>query len=183
MPYAIEFYLDNNSSKKISKVIKELELNNVNIEGGTHPHITVAIYNTLPISSMINELLEFISSISLLNITFSSFGVFPGEKTHVIFLAPVVTREMIETHEKFYEKFKHYEDMSWDMYKPGKWVPHCTLGFDVNDKMLHQSMDIIKKIQFPFECIIDKFGIIKFNPNEKVFESTLETQRDSSRGL
>jgi len=173
MPYAIEFYLDNISTKKIRNVIKELENNNVNIDSGTLPHITLAIYKTLPIECMIKEIQEFIPNIPPLSITFSSFGVFPGDKSHVIFLAPVVTREMIEIHEMFHKQFKHYEEMSWDMYKPEKWVPHCTLGFDVNNKMLHQSVDIIKKIPFPFKCFVEKMGILKFKPNEKVFEKTL----------
>jgi len=65
MPYAIELYLDDSSSKKINDIRNKLLSNNITIDEGTDPHISLAIYEDIPVEMFSNELKTFAKKINL----------------------------------------------------------------------------------------------------------------------
>jgi hypothetical protein len=43
MPYAIELYLDDESSTQVEKIQKKFQENGINIDKGTKPHVSLSI--------------------------------------------------------------------------------------------------------------------------------------------
>ncbi|WP_427340734.1 hypothetical protein [Caloranaerobacter sp. DY30410] len=76
MPYAIELYFDIESTKKVDKIRNQLELNSINVDKGTKPHISLAIYEDIPIESFKEELQMFSYKVKPFDITLSSVGMF-----------------------------------------------------------------------------------------------------------
>lgn len=172
MPYAIELYFDEESKKKVDQIRNQLEFNSINIDKGTKPHISLAIYEDIPIERFKEDLQMFSNELKPFDITLSSVGMFVTQEP-VIYLAPTVTKELLDIHEKFHIFFEKYNNQTWDYYLPGKWVPHCTLAMNLNDKMVNKTIDICRNSQLPINVKINWIGILEFKPNKQLIEYKL----------
>lgn len=99
MPYAIELYLDDESTSKIDKIRSEFKKNEISIDEGTEPHVTLSIYQDIPLDIFENKLKLFAKEIQSFEIIYSSIGIFTNDNP-VIFLAPVVTSLLLDVHNK-----------------------------------------------------------------------------------
>lgn len=173
MPYAIELYLDNKSSEIIKSIREDLRSSKINVDEGTDPHITLAIYDNFKLDIFTEKLKQFSDRLSSEDVTFSSMGIFVLERP-VLFLAPVVTKILLSIHSDFYGYFKKYNEKAWDYYKPGSWVPHCTLGIELTWEMVKRANDIIKDLTLPIHGRLEKIGILEFKPNRHLAEFKLK---------
>lgn len=169
MQYAIELYFDDEGTKKVNKIRNELIKNGLIIDEGTNPHVTLAIFKDLDIKNLIDELKEFTKDLSPFSLTFSSVGMFTSEIS-VVFLAPIVTSNLLKVHQKFYDYFKIYEKNASSYYLPNNWVPHCTLTMD---NKIKETFDVLKKIKLPFKVSVTKIGVLEFYPNRQIFEMNI----------
>ncbi len=172
MPYAIELYLDDESTAKIDKIRLEFKKNKISIDEETKPHVTLSIYQDIPLDIFEDKLKLFAKEIQSFKVIYSSIGIFTNDNP-VIFLAPVVTLQLLDVHNKFYDFFKEYSNKAWDYYKPNQWVPHTTLCISLSEGMLKKSSDIIKNLEFPMESRFEKIGILEFNPNKSISQFKL----------
>lgn len=62
--------------------------------------------------------------------TFSGFASFETELP-VILLAPGTNPILVDVHCGFHAYLDKYKSAVWEFYKPGAWVPHCTLCLDL----------------------------------------------------
>ncbi len=169
MPYAIECYLDEKSSEIIRNIWTQLELNHINTDKGVKPHVSLMIYEEIPIENFKEKLLEFSKNIKPINILLSSLGLF-CINSPVLFLSPVVSHDLLELHSFFNNFFKEYKDHAWQYYLPGKWVPHCTLALDITWDDVKKAMEICKKITLPLQVTLNRIGILEFRPNKQLVE-------------
>ncbi len=171
MPYAIEFYLDGGASTKVEQIHFMLQENGIRIDEGTMPHVSLCIYEELPLVEFEAELKQFAKTIKPFEVTFPKVDVFKTERP-VIFLAPQLSQGLLEAHEKFHDNFKKYSDSVWEYYKPKVWGPHCTLCMDLSQGMYSKAMRILTNVQLPIKGTFERIGILKFRPNEQL--STFE---------
>ncbi|KPU26288.1 hypothetical protein TR13x_10765 [Caloranaerobacter sp. TR13] len=172
MPYAIELYVDTESSKTIDEICNKLASEGISIDKGTKPHISLAIYEDIPIESFKKELQMFSYKTKPFDITLSSVGMFVTESI-VIYLAPTVTKELLGIHSEFHNSFKKYRSKAWDYYLPNRWVPHCTLAMNLNDEMVNKTINICRGLELPINVKINKSGILEFKPNKQLIEYKL----------
>jgi len=59
----------------------------------------------------------------------------------VVFLAPVVTAELLEIHRSFHEGLEARYILSDSYYLPERWVPHCTIS---QEEQIHDTLDIVR---------------------------------------
>lgn len=72
----------------------------------------------------------------VLEITFPHMGLFPGG---VLFLGVAPTEALITLHQQVYEASTPGPEAPWiDLYKPGRWVPHCTVAMEMPNTSLGQ---------------------------------------------
>lgn len=167
MPYAIELYLDKETSMKINEIYSTLRESGINIDEGTRPHVSLCIYEYLPIVEFENDLKQFAKETRPFEVIFSHVDAFQTEQP-VIFLAPEITPELLDVHRKFHDSFSKYGDDVWEYYKPKVWVPHCTLCMDLSQDMYKSATEILKGVKLPINARFEKIGTLEFRPNKQL---------------
>ena len=101
MGYAVELFLDEPEAQRVRQAFAAT--GSPLVQTGTFPHISLAVFETVPVDvPRLTAVVEgFARHTARLDVRFASFGMFPGEKI-VVFLAPVVTRELLAVHTAFH---------------------------------------------------------------------------------
>ena len=166
MSFAVVLYFDPQTEIAVAAIREKL------IQRGIHPipdgmqnqpHLTLGMWNGGTPPGFPEALERFAGSLSRTRLLFSSAGVFPTREG-VIFLAPVVTPELLDLHERFHRAVVPTGLEADRHYLPGFWVPHCTLAVYLADWEMHSAVDIAREAPMPFEGIIEAVGIVEFPP-------------------
>ena len=170
MNYAIELYFDDESSRRIDTIRHLLESNNVTVDIGTLPHISLAGFTDVTDEDgLIGEITNFSKREMNLHLELSSIGIFPTSES-VIFLAPKVTQQLLAFHRDFLQFMSKYSTNLNIYYNDDLWVPHCTLGIHMSDDELINAIRLLKNNNdLPIPVTIKKIGILTFQPNKQVF--------------
>ena len=102
MPFAIELTLDaeaGDAVRALWRALADAGIDSFMLRSGAAPHITLAVYDDLDIDAYVTTLGAFATAVAVHAVTFASIGVFPT--TGVVFLAPVVTPELLAIHARF----------------------------------------------------------------------------------
>ena len=81
-----------------------------------------------------------------------------------MFLAPTVTAELLELHAVFHRRFRHLGGASWEHYRPGTWVPHCTRATDLETNRFGDALAIAARMPLPLEARLVEVAIVEFRP-------------------
>lgn len=172
MPYAIELYFDDKSTMEVEEIWSKLRERNISLDEGTNPHISLAIYEDIDVEYFKEKLQVFAKGMEPFDLKLASVEMFATDKP-VVFLSPTVTEELLYLHEKFHKYFKEYDTVEWDYYKPGNWVPHCTLAMNLSKNMVQETLDVCQEISLPIDIKIKGIGILEFKPNKQLVKYML----------
>ncbi len=175
MPYAIELYFEKESAKKVQEMKTKLKAKGIDIDEGTRPHISLSIYEDLNIGDFKGKLQRFAKTRKCFGINLGSIGIFATEFP-VVYLAPTVTIDLLKLHQDFHTYFGEYDSSTWDYYRPGIWVPHCTLAMNLKDEKVKEAVEISREFSLPINVVLDKIGVLEFSPNKHLFEFELGKQ-------
>lgn len=178
MAFAIELFFDRANSLKIVhtwSILREQGAGSYLIESGSQPHITLAVFNEVDvnkINSILNRISQEVNSFSL---CLSSLGTFLTDEG-TVFLAPVVTEQLLSIHRMVHELTNEYDEEKWVHYLHGKWVPHCTMTTNNSKEEGIRALDIIKNQFRPIDVIVERIGLVEFRPIKKHSEFALMFQ-------
>jgi hypothetical protein len=113
--------------------------------GRHRPHATLLNATTLSGSTALVETLQALVGADLF---FDSLAIFPGP-TSVLFLAACVTPPLLSTHSAVHELVSTDQTEPWPRYRPGSWVPHCTLAGGLNAQAVSKAFELLH----PFRAI------------------------------
>ncbi|PEY34656.1 hypothetical protein CN354_17170 [Bacillus cereus] len=149
--------------KKFSKHVKEIRegLTDIVHNGDLEPHITLADYHTLDLKTYRAKLERFTENIGCFPVSFSSVGTFPTNGT--IFLAPTVTKGLLEVHHSFHNHFKDFQDQPHSYYVPEKWVPHCTIANRLEREQFVRVMEFVYKEFRVQTAVVESLKLIRVN--------------------
>lgn len=180
MGYSVELHFDANSELIIKEYWKILYDNNggefMHLNG-CKPHISLAVYYSE--MENLDKLKEIVlinfKTISKFKLQFSSIGVFPGEE-RVTFLNPKPSSKLLNIQGKLYyeirkNKIKKYY---WGHYKPGVWVPHCTMIVNETIEKNLIGMEILSRKFEPFEATVSSVALVEFYPFKNILELELK---------
>ena len=106
--------------------------------------------------------------------TFASLGVFFNGADGIVFLAPVVTHELLSIHGAFHAAFAHYAVAELDYYLPGNWVPHCTLALNVPRDRVPAVVDASSRLAgLPLRGRFESMGLFQFQPAKDIYTAPL----------
>lgn len=171
MPYAVVFYLDSQTSEPIQRIIKELAINHAAPylhESSILPHITLAIYNDLDCRTCEEKIAKLASQMNIFDLNFSYLGVFHSDNP-VVFLGPTTTQELISIHQQVHETLQEIGTQTWELYQPGRWVPHCSLAVNFLPEMLEKVITTCMQITLPLTIPIAALGVIQFEPVQPLY--------------
>ena len=172
MPYAVELALDPSSAAVVRRIWDELDRAGITwmARSGAHPHMTVGIWETLDVDETARELTRLAGETPPVRLALASVGLFPGV---AVFLAPVVTAELLDLHERVHPKLDRLGAGAWDHYRPGAWVPHCTLATDLAPDQFGTALAIAGRAPLPLECRLVEVGIVEFRPVKQLVSRVL----------
>lgn len=105
---------------------------------------------------------------------FSSLGIFPGPPA-VVFVAPVVTGELLEFNRRCHMVLSDCATGPWEHYLPGHWVPHCTLAQDLPPERAAEAIEQCGRLVLPFRAMLAEIGIVEFRPVKHRYAARFQT--------
>ncbi len=128
--YALVLQLDPDSEREIDSLrnrLASMGLGSPMHAGAAPPHLSLGVCRELDVERLTRYLSMNGRVRPSLELDFSGIGIFPTADG-VVYLAPVVTGELVAFHREIYPIFLNAATEPLAYYTPGRWVPHCTIG-------------------------------------------------------
>lgn len=169
MPFAIELFFDpaaDRAVRSIWRALADAGISRTMVDLGSHPHVSLADTEDLDAERFRPVLEAFAREVPPLKCSLASMGLF---LTHegVVFLAPVVTRNLLDLHEAFHRRFGEYGARCSAYYMPGNWVPHCTLAMGVTPTAMGEAMRLCADATLLGR--FDRIALVEFRPVRVVY--------------
>lgn len=180
MPYAVHLFFDPETEHAITTIWQEMVDANVAPymnTSGNRPHISLALSDELDLAACEERLKAFAARSEPLPVSFQSLGIFPTQEP-VVFTAPVVTQELLTLQRKVDELLEGCcRWPEFDYYRPGNWIPHCTLAMEFDQALLHRALEIATHLKLPLNGQIVGLGAIEFRPVKHLYAFPLGKDR------
>ena len=172
MPYALELGLDDHAAAIVRRLWHDLEDEGIvhMARSGARPHVSVGIWDSLDRDAAEAELTRFAGEAAPVPITLASVGFFPQV---AVFLAPTVTSELLALQAGLHARFSRVGAAPWEHYRPGGWVPHCTLATDVTPEQFTRALEVARRVALPIACRLVEIGIVEFRPVKQLISRPL----------
>jgi 2'-5' RNA ligase len=138
--YAVELLFDPEADAAVREVWREVAAqtgNSVLPDLAGQPHITLAVHEEQDAPQLDRAVRAFQAPAT--PFLLGSAGSFPGNEG-VAFLAPVVTDELLDLHRRWHAA----SPGSHEHYRPGHWVPHCTVGILLEGPALSEALEVAR---------------------------------------
>ena len=137
MVAAIELFLDVDATRRIRTLWQALEAEGVPtlatlLEQKHRPHVSLAVARTLPPADVVSALDGLRVAVPL-ELGLDFVGQFVGR---VLWLGVTPTAELLAHHAAVQERLSAAGVEPWDLYRPGRWVPHCTVSMRVPNPLM-----------------------------------------------
>ncbi|WP_345627394.1 2'-5' RNA ligase family protein [Rugosimonospora acidiphila] len=137
MVAAIELYLDTDATRRIRALWHALEAEGIptlaSLLNERHrPHLSLAAAHRLA-PDAVAEALRDLDVGRGLALELDFVGQFVGR---VLWLGATVTEELLAHHRAVHERLTAAGVEVWDHYRPGRWVPHCTVSMRVPNPLM-----------------------------------------------
>jgi 2'-5' RNA ligase len=166
MPYAVELFLDEPAEAEIRRFWDHLDglgLRNEMNAIRARPHVSLGVCEELDVGRFSAVLAKFADQVRTLEFSFASVGAFLTSE-RVLFLAPVVTPELLALHETFHQMFMQHAGAPWDHYFSPNWVPHCTVAARLPLDEFATAFSACQKLPLPLHGRFEWLGLVQFLP-------------------
>ncbi len=137
MVAALELYLDTDATRRVRALWDALEVDGVQslrslLEQRHRPHLSLAVADRLD-PRQVTDALAGLPAAPPLRLSFQYVGQFVGR---VLWLGPTPTAELLDHHAAVHDRLTRAGVAVSELYRPGQWVPHCTLSMRVPNTLL-----------------------------------------------
>lgn len=177
MSFAVELHIDEANAAPIIALSDTIyaQCGGASLTGmGGHPHLSLTVFAELADPTAVAALLaEFAAETPPIPVTLSAIGVFSGTQG-VVYLAPVVTAELLALHARFHERFAQLAIVGNAYYLPGNWIPHCTVGFELPADNMGQAVALCQQADVFRAVTLTTIRLIEFWPVRPIFTYHLQ---------
>jgi len=174
MGFAVELQVDNESAASIlaltAAIHRQCGGEDLTMAGG-HPHISLAGFDQIALAQISARLADFAATTPAFAATLSSVGVFPN--AGVVYLAPVVTQQLLTIHARFQRMLEPLGLSSNPYYWPGSWIPHCTVGLNLPVDAIGQAVLLCQQASVFGAVTLARLRLIEFWPVREIFTFNL----------
>ncbi|HEY5039879.1 MAG TPA: 2'-5' RNA ligase family protein [bacterium] len=166
MPFAIVLLFDEKSDKavrRLGRLLEKKQVPSIFLELGADPHLSLADFEDFDFERLFPRLKKIVSDFYPMPFSLSSLANFPG-KAGVLFLAPIVTVELLQFHSRLHKSIRSVVQEMNPFYVPGHWVPHCTVAMNLSPKKIVKGFRIIREINFPISGRYNRLALVKTYP-------------------
>jgi len=134
---ALELYLDVEATRRVRTLWKALEDEGIptlaSLLNQKHrPHVSLAVARQLAPDAVASAL-DGLPVGRGLRLDLDFVGQFVGR---ILWLGVVPTAELLDHHRVVHERLATAGVETWDVYQPGRWVPHCTISMRVPNPLM-----------------------------------------------
>ena len=140
---------------------------------GGLPHLSLTVFDQLDPAPMAAQLAEFAAATPTLTVTFAAVGVFPI-KQGIVYLAPVVTAELLALHARFHQLLTSVTLISNPYYLPGHWMPHCSVGINLPADKIGQAVMLCQQADVFHPVTLATVRLIEFHPVRPIYTYQLQ---------
>lgn len=144
MLHAVFLTFDDETTAALDRIARQIEP----IPGPIPPHITLGMLEIEDQTGLERTIRSLAAEVGPFPVVFSSIGCFPGDQA-VLFAAPVVTETLLATHQRFDDAFAAISPSIERLYRPGTWVPHCTLAMRLGPERIDQAFTTARTLSLP----------------------------------
>lgn len=172
---AVELYFDPNTTARIKKLWKRT--NSILPSLGAEPHLTLSLNELNALNDLVPLVERFSENQVSIDISLSSIGIFPTNEG-VIYLAPVVTQQLLEVHARFHNMLRAHQISVTQYYMPDQWVPHVTIGQDVPSEQINEVIRESRRSMVFGPIRITSIGVVEYRPVISVCQFDLLDKKD-----
>ena len=175
MAFAVVLYFEEKHEKEFLKIWKALAKKSLTtdlVKAEIRPHITLAIYDELNCQPCEPQLANIAAQTRPIEFQITHLGLFTIPEP-VVFAAPTFTQEFLGFHQHLHDVLVSESKKPWEMYLPGRWVPHCTLALGFDLKNLGRIFDKCLELKLPMEVQANQVGVVEFQPMKDIFKYRL----------
>jgi len=177
MVFAVELYFDGRADTVIRQdweKLAKIGVTSAMLKPGYRPHITLGVSDEIAESTLLEWLNQFVHTVLPFSLTISYVGAFPGDEG-VVFYGVTVTETLVDLHNRFWAGYEKLVRKSWDDYRPGSWVPHCTLGYGLSTSQISKAVSTCRELSLPIRLQVESLGLVRVSPSgaEELFMNKL----------
>ncbi|SDT75476.1 2'-5' RNA ligase family protein [Actinoplanes derwentensis] len=136
MVAALELHLDVDTTRRIRTLWRALDAEGIPSLGSLHqkhrPHLSLAAAHRIDPEAVAAALAGFPVGRGL-SVSFDFVGQFVGR---VLWLGVTMTPELLDHHREVHDRLAAGGVEIWEHYRPGRWVPHCTISLRVPNPVM-----------------------------------------------
>ncbi|MDG4825628.1 2'-5' RNA ligase family protein [Asanoa sp. WMMD1127] len=141
MVAALELYLDTDATRRLRALWQALEAEGIptlaSLQDSKHrPHVSLAAASRLSPAAVADALGSFPVGRGL-ELEMDFVGQFVGR---VLWLGVTPTAELLDRHRAVHDRLAAGGVEVWEHYRPGRWVPHCTVSLRVPNPLMGQAV-------------------------------------------
>lgn len=165
--YLLSLYFDKKTSHDLKYHMNHIaQITNNDTMNDVLPHITLLAFDCLNIDKILCELDNIFRNRQQRTIQFVSFGVFPP---YVIFVQPVLSKELHELSVRTYQCLEHIEGVQLShYYQPFHWIPHATVAKRLNQEEMKKAFQYLHQNFSSLHGMITAIGLSKTNPYQDI---------------
>lgn len=163
MVAALECYLDTHATRRVRALWDAYEAAGIPSLRGLadrrhRPHVSLVAADVLD-PEVVAAALDGMPVAPPLRLDFQYVGQFVGR---VVWLGPSPTAELLSHHEQVYARLAAAGIEVYDVYRPGAWVPHCTLSMRVPRPMITEAVRLALEV-LPITATITAAAVADHN--------------------
>lgn len=166
MPYAVELHFDDESRAALVTLSTQIQATCGGMDlvaSGGAPHLSLALFAAPDLAQLQSLLATFAQRCAAFPVHFAAVGTFPGPQG-VLYLAPVVTLQLLTLHRDFHAQLAATGLSFNALYQPDRWVPHCTIGFQLPVAAIGAAVDLCRAAPWPTTVAVSAIRLIAFSP-------------------
>ena len=171
MGFAVEMYFDDPSEQAIRKMWAAA--GSSLLEMNAAPHISLSLHEDVDTARMDRLLREFTARTPCLPVSFPALGSFLSPEG-VIYLAPAVTEPLLGLHRAFHQALDEAGIPSHPYYRPGGWMPHCTVDMNLSADELQRKFSVCREFPPLIGAKVVSIGLISYQPVVDLFRHPLK---------
>src|ERR1700738_232590 len=142
------------------------------------PHLTLAIYDTDEMNEQAAcaAVAQAAVGRAELRITFGRIRAFQGPPL-VLWLDPEPQEPLLRLHSIIHAKID--PTLCRSCYRPGQWIPHCTLGTRIRDERNHDALAFAESFRGGLQVQFDAMDCMAFPPLRLVTKHRLASEGQS----
>jgi 2'-5' RNA ligase len=171
MGFAVEANLDPGAAARVRALWDDLARRGITSEMpemGADPHVSLAVFDEVDPKALGPVLDSFARGREPLELRLASVGSFPTAEG-VVYLAPVVTPALLEWHADLDRRLERLGARAWDYYRPGSWVPHCTVALSLDPDGVAEAVRVTRESGVFGPAALDEIALVEFRPVRRLF--------------